>query len=96
MQQNANANANAKKLFQAYLTLEKTPSGTISASGSLRSDGKMNAMLEISLANTIQKSVHEISCSFSLQQTLFLPVIADLHLYLSANSSSDGYCIVHF
>lgn len=80
-----------KICFQAYLSLEKTPSGNISTYGYLRSDGKINAMLDVSLANAIRKNNHAVDFNLSFQQTLFLPVIAELHLHLSANSSSDRY-----
>lgn len=75
--------------FQAYFTLEKTPSGKISSSVYLWSGGKINGMLDVSLANAIQKSIHTVNFNLSFQQTLFPPVIADLHLHLNANSSSD-------
>lgn len=78
-----------KICFQAYLTLEKTPSGNISSSIYLRTDGKLNAMLDVSLANAIRKNIHVVDFNLSFQQTLFTPVITDLHLHLSANASSD-------
>lgn len=78
-----------KICFQAYFTLEKTPSGNLSSSVYLRSDGKMNAMLDVSLANAIRKGTRAVSFNLSFQQTLFPPVIADLHLHLGTNSSSD-------
>lgn len=74
---------------QAYFTLEKTPSGNISSSVYLQSDGKINAMLDVYLANAIRKGVHAVNFNLSFQQTLFPPLIADLHVHLSANSSSD-------
>ncbi|XP_058251674.1 apolipophorins isoform X3 [Hemibagrus wyckioides] len=82
------------KDYDAYLSLEKTPSGNISSSGYLRSDGKINAMLDVSLANAIRKNVHAVDLTLSFQQTLFPPVIAELHLHLSANSSSDSFFVL--
>ncbi|KAB5579798.1 hypothetical protein PHYPO_G00199100 [Pangasianodon hypophthalmus] len=78
------------KDYDAHLTLEKTPSGNISSSVYLRSDGKINAMLDVSLANAIRKGIHTVNFNFSFQQILFPPVIADLHLHLRTNSSSDS------
>ncbi|XP_047657702.1 uncharacterized protein LOC113644112 isoform X2 [Tachysurus fulvidraco] len=82
------------KDYDAYLTLEKTPSGIISSSVYLRSDGKLNAMLAVSLANAIRKSTHMVDFNLSFQQTLFTPVITDLHLHLSANASSDSFFVL--
>lgn len=48
-------------------------------------------MLDVSLANAIRKNNHAVNFNFSFQQTLFPPVIAELHFHLSANSSSDRY-----
>ncbi|KAK3567891.1 hypothetical protein QTP86_027307 [Hemibagrus guttatus] len=82
------------KDYDAYLSLEKAPSGNISSSGYLRSDGKINAMLDVSLANAIRKNIHAVNFNLSFQQNLFQPVIADLHLHLSANSSSDSFFVL--
>lgn len=78
-----------KICFQAYFTLEKTDSRNISSSVYLQSDGKINAMLDVYLANAIRKGIHTVNFNLSFQQTLILLVITDLHVHLSANSSSD-------
>ncbi|TSS97525.1 Vitellogenin [Bagarius yarrelli] len=92
-QQGVAIKVNLTQLLQAHLTLEKTP-GNSSGSVYLQSDGKINAMLDVFLANAIRKSNQATDFSLRFQQTLFPPIIPDLQLHLSANSSSDSFFVL--
>ncbi|XP_046708205.1 uncharacterized protein LOC124387728 [Silurus meridionalis] len=81
------------KDYDAYFTLEKTPYGNFSSSVNLRSDEKTNNMIDVSLANSIKKGVRVVHFNLNILQTLFPPVVSDLQLLLSANSSSKSFFI---
>ncbi|KAK1786722.1 hypothetical protein P4O66_017119, partial [Electrophorus voltai] len=88
---------NLTQLLQAYLAVKRSPDGKISNSIYIGSDGKLCAVLDVSLANTIQTGVHAVVFDLSFQQTLLPVLTTDGHINLRANSSSksfSGLCVL--
>ncbi|XP_035391907.1 uncharacterized protein LOC113570078 [Electrophorus electricus] len=83
--------------YDAYLAVKRSPDGKISNSIYIGSDGKLCAVLDVSLANTIQTGVHAVVFDLSFQQTLLPVLTTDGHINLRANSSSksfSGMCVL--
>ncbi|XP_076828214.1 apolipophorins [Brachyhypopomus gauderio] len=83
--------------YDAYLTVKRSTDGKTHNSIFIGTDGKKNARLDVFLANTVVTGVRAVVFDLSFQQTLLPVVIADGHIHLSANASSNsfsGMCVV--
>ncbi|XP_063076045.1 uncharacterized protein LOC134466078 [Engraulis encrasicolus] len=78
------------KMVQAQVTGRRSPAGTVSASASLRTDGKDQAFAEVLLANSRQGSMSSMGVHVGLQQTLLPNALSSLHLQLATNVSTSS------